>query len=505
MKTSFVILFLSLFLFVSNYRAQCPEPYPTWYRTITTSTYKWYWDRNLNGAQFRGYNYSDIDPEEAKQWVVSAINAAVNAWKSAVNAKGIVISDMSETTNYSEASFRITFEPMSGYLGNTPNPHELKINSTEIWTPYASVAQADQARDIYTVVLHEMGHIFMGPGHSYDSTSIMVAGAGNDNVPVRRSLNTCDQKIVRSFYNPLWDMIIDNNFTDNSGNNTHGQIIAKIGNGNNVTYTAPRILNNVPDGNLTLTAVSPQIDNQGYQRIWYNGTYAEQSRWTWRGVIKSYDQSYSHEVTYHDDGTTYMANLTQYRATTSGTLSEDETWWANVTLTGNVTVPSGITLTVTSDVTVNFNGYGILLDGGSVNFQGGDPNCVYLKQSGSLKGYFGTIQSAINYASSNQTIELQPRTYNENPSLSSKSNITLTGQGQGSTTLNGSISVTNSSYITVSNLTMGGGITLNNSTWTDFTNATITGSRIATNYGGSMNEICFVSASNIGASFGLTA
>ncbi len=177
----------------------------------------------------------------------------------------------------------------------------------------------------------------------------------------------------------------------------------------------------------------------------------------------------------------------------------------DVTLTGNVTVPSGITLTVTPGVNINFNGYGILLDGGTVNFEGGDPNCVYLKRSGTLNGYFGAIQPAINYAGSGQTVELQARTYNESPSFSSKSNVTLLGQGEGSTTLNGGISVINSSYITVSNLTMSGALSLNNNDHTWFSNATVTGSTLANDYGGTVNELYRVTASNIGASFGLNA
>ncbi|MGC9092568.1 MAG: T9SS type A sorting domain-containing protein [Bacteroidota bacterium] len=71
--------------------------------------------------------------------------------------------------------------------------------------------------------------------------------------------------------------------------------------------------------------------------------------------------------------------------------------------------------------------------------------------------------------------------------------------------MNGSISVTNSSYITISNLTMSGALSLNNNDHTYFSNATVTGTTLATDYGGTMNELYRVGASNIGASFGLVA
>gem|GEM_PF-1773709 len=176
------------------------------------------------------------------------------------------------------------------------------------------------------------------------------------------------------------------------------------------------------------------------------------------------------------------------------------------TLSSNLYVPTGVTLTFTSGSSLNFNGHYIVSTGGTINDQsGGTLVCTYLKQSGFMKGLFPSVQPAINYASSGQTIELQPRAYNESPSFTSKSNITLTGQGQGSTTLNGGIAVTNSSYINVSNLTMSGALSLNNNDHAYFTNATVTGTALATDYGGTMNELYRVSASNIGASFGLTA
>ncbi|MFA3784241.1 hypothetical protein ABRY23_14370, partial [Melioribacteraceae bacterium 4301-Me] len=191
-------------------------------------------------------------------------------------------------------------------------------------------------------------------------------------------------KIIYTVPPSVVTITADNNFTDNSGQGTHGSI--KVD--DSIIYTAPFPFQRNTGTNVTLEAVSPQTDNLGYQEVWHTGSY-NPSEWRRNGIFRSNDNPYSFTVSSDDNNKTHQAQFRQLRFTTSGTLSEDETWCANVTLTGNVTVPSGITLTVTSDVTVNFNGYGILLYGGTVNFQGGDPNCVYLKQSGSLKGYFG--------------------------------------------------------------------------------------------------------------------
>jgi len=179
--------------------------------------------------------------------------------------------------------------------------------------------------------------------------------------------------------------------------------------------------------------------------------------------------------------------------------------WADVigstTLSGNISIASGQVLTLLSSANINFNGYYIESTGGAFNLNG----LVAFVSGTKYYALFPTIQSAINSAPSGQTVQLPPWSYTESPSFSSKSNITLTGQGQGSTTLNGGISVTNSSYITISNLTMSNALGLNNNTWTNFWNATIMGCTLAIDYGGTMNEIGYVTANNIGASFGLTA
>jgi subtilisin family serine protease len=120
----------------------------------------------------------------------------------------------------------------------------------------------------------------------------------------------------------------------------------------------------------------------------------------------------------------------------------------NYTLTSNVIIPSDVTLTLLSGANVNFNGRYIDATNGVFNIQNG--STVYVTNGNKrYYGLFTSVQSAMNFASSGRTVQLLSMAYTGNLSFSSKSNVTLKGQGQGSTTLNSSISVTNSSSITV--------------------------------------------------------
>ena len=54
-----------------------------------------------------------------------------------------------------------------------------------------------------------------------------------------------------------------------------------------------------------------------------------------------------------------------------GTLPANATWSGTHTLTGNVTVPSGVTLTIASGAMVNYNGYTLSSSGGTISIQSG--------------------------------------------------------------------------------------------------------------------------------------
>jgi len=85
----------------------------------------------------------------------------------------------------------------------------IHINSNKIWTDNADlVTPTHWYDDIYTVFVHEMGHIF-GASHA-PSTSLSVMYYSNLNV--RRSLTSCDQATVRNVYNPERSLTITNSF-----------------------------------------------------------------------------------------------------------------------------------------------------------------------------------------------------------------------------------------------------------------------------------------------------
>jgi hypothetical protein len=197
------------------------------------------------------------------------------------------------------------------------------------------------------------------------------------------------------------------------------------------------------------------------------------------------------------------------RTTHYGSLSSYPKRWIGAggkthTITGNVTIPSNQTLTVLPSASVDFNTYYVDQNGGTFSIQSG--STVYLTNgSNRYYGLFTSVQSAINAASSGKTVQLLSGSYSESPSFSSRSSITLMGQGPGSSTLDGSISITNSSCITVSDLSMSGPLVANNNYFTHLDNVAISGSTVASVYYGSMNEFGWVTANNLGASFGLQA
>ena len=153
-------------------------------------------------------------------------------------------------------------------------------------------------------------------------------------------------------------------------------------------------------------------------------------------------------------------------------------------LSSNLSIPTGVTLTINSGASVNLSSYSIVSTGGAINLYG-NVTCTYLKQSGVLKGLFPTIQSAVNYSSSGQTVELQSRTHNESFALNSKSGIHISGAGISSTTINGSVNFSNSQNCHLENLTVTNNISLNYGTYYNYLeNLTVQG-WIAPNMGSS--------------------
>jgi len=240
---------------------------------------------------------------------------------------------------------------------------------------------------------------------------------------------------------PMVSLTIDNNFIDNSSSGTRGTVI--IDESSITVPSSGYSFTKAIGQSIALQAVTPQTDNESYQRIWYTDSYSP-SNWSRNTEVKSYNQSYSFPVIADDDGKTYLANYRQVKTTTSGTLSSNENWFTNVTLTNNVTVPPGITLNLTSDATVNLNGYSILSTGGTITNNATVTGLkALLKSSGVIKGIYPTIESALNAASSGNVVEVK-NSNSLSGNVTVPSGVTLTITSSASITL-GSYSITTTS------------------------------------------------------------
>lgn len=154
-----------------------------------------------------------------------------------------------------------------------------------------------------------------------------------------------------------------------------------------------------------------------------------------------------------DDGAEFIAYLKTTSYTTSGTMSSNELVWTSTSLSGDVTVADGVTLTVYSTGTITLNGHSIICEGtGKVVNNGTISGCVANVTDGSdYKGYHPSISDALSNSSSGQTVNI---TWSSTLSddLEVPSGVTLKFNGGTTTTLN-----TNKITTTSGSLYMNGG------------------------------------------------
>ena len=131
--------------------------------------------------------------------------------------------------------------------------------------------------------------------------------------------------------------------------------------------------------------------------------------------------------------------------TLSGPLSHGEFWsTSSLTLTGDVTVPSGETLKILTGTTVDLNGHTLRCIGsGLIDKEGTVTDYEHYAKKGSYyTGFFqssATIQQIINWASSYWDIYIGSGTYNE--SITLKSHVDVIGEWRDNTTINGTANV----------------------------------------------------------------
>ncbi len=110
----------------------------------------------------------------------------------------------------------------------------------------------------------------------------------------------------------------------------------------------------------------------------------------------------SQQLVADDNAASFVAVLRTTSYTTTGTMSISEYWFTNNTLTGNVTIPSGVSLTITSDATVNLNGYNITSTGGTISNQGTINGLAATINS----NLYSSLQAALSASSSGQTVQV---------------------------------------------------------------------------------------------------
>ena len=198
-----------------------------------------------------------------------------------------------------------------------------------------------------------------------------------------------------------------------------------------------------------------------------------------------------------------------FDAQTSGTLSENQIWVENldgtIYLAGGLLIPSGKNLTIKSSATVNLNSNFIKSTGGSIVQESGSTITglkAYLKYYSTLKGFFPSVASAISNAGSNRQVELLANTtYNENISISNKYNVDLKGASNGSSIVNGNITITNSNYSGAYNVKMHNGhkITINGGYYSDVSNVSYINTTDAVYfYDGYLNDLWYTNINSGG-------
>ncbi len=139
------------------------------------------------------------------------------------------------------------------------------------------------------------------------------------------------------------------------------------------------------------------------------------------------------------------------------TISSNHRWRRNIKLTGDVLIASGACLTIESGSSVDLNGRFIKSTGGSIIIESG-ANVNYkglVKNiSGTVRGLYSTIQSGIDNAGTNQTLEVVAGNFNESLAITGKSRVKINGKGKGITIINSPVEFTNSEYCNLTNMTI---------------------------------------------------
>ncbi|HEX2926552.1 MAG TPA: hypothetical protein VHP38_09905, partial [Ruminiclostridium sp.] len=238
---------------------------------------------------------------------------------------------------------------------------------------------------------------------------------------------------------------------DLDGNGNGGSIGVSVYPAAATPRTSPYLFTAYENNKLNLEAYDNQTVNGKTYIFNNNEGLCNFSNWEKSTINGNYNlgksQSFTTEaLTTGDNNATITAKLKVFKVTTNGTLTENEKWYSNVGLTGDVIIPSNKELRLTSCAVINLNGHTILSTGGTIVNEGADITglAAYIKtSSNAIIGYCGSIQSACNAVVSGQKVHITPGSHNGDFSLNSKTDVTISGYGA---TINGGINLNNDSY-----------------------------------------------------------
>jgi len=279
------------------------------------------------------------------------------------------------------------------YLNNTPN-----FNSEYTWSTATNYVN-NQTLNFKFVFLHEMGHL-LGLGHRqnvYDN-GVLEYAVMNENPDLSHPLFSLAQYDKQGIYDlcqfihnptPVEDAINITEYLDHYDINTiyagdiHADFWDNDGDGNYLTSINWQITSSSSCNTITLYNGSTPDFSLPSLSAGYNWPRDANGY-----VIGTLTASGTDNLgKYYTSSVPIKIGGVPNTFATSGTLSNDTYYCGNVALTGTVTVPSGVTLTISPGAFVTFPSGALLIVNGVLNASG----CTFTSQSGSSPGSWGTI------------------------------------------------------------------------------------------------------------------
>jgi len=432
------------------------------------------------------------DPLYSNQWTLTKINAP-NAWDITTGNSSIVVAVLDNGFDLTHEDFTDKFVSGWDYIDNDNSP--IYTGDYAHGTECAGVigAKTNNGTGISGIAWNcKIMPIRIAHGDDYTNTSAIISG-------INFAKNNGAQIISNSWAGGDPNTNLENAINDAAINGRNGKgciVVFSSGNANQSTVEYPANLGNVLSVGATdqndsrwtyssygssLRVVAPSGLNGNQGDIWttdisgtaglsssnyvstFGGTSAacplvaglaalilsknpNLTRIQVQTIIEqtAIDLGASGRDDYYGWGRIDAWNA--LRKTTSGTLPGHEVWRDTVNLTGNITVPSGVKLTVLSNATINLNSYSIVSTGGTITVESGatiNNSAIVKSSSTNVIAICSSVQTAVNNWSSGRYIEISEGTFDESVSINSKNGIAIYGTGYDSY-IDGTLTISNS-------------------------------------------------------------